>query len=289
MKPKNVNRSFRVKGNRHLDDKYFNSSNQPYASIDEVLAQIAENERPDYLLVNVQGVDYWRLPNGSFVPKNEYLSIADKAISLVKMADMAALSVIGNSTNGATMPQYIAFSALKGFLGLSKSDIGLANVDNTSDANKPISSATQTALDGKQGSLGFVPYNSSNPDGYITPAALLAYYFLPPEFRIILPSASTVAGRCVTPIELPTGWTVSAGVVDTDLVITHNLHREMCLCSVMSVDPSTFEKANLPIGANYNNFKEDRYSNTITIQGFATVEKTVIIHLFFGQTIVTQP
>ena len=31
-------------------------------------------------------------------------------------------------------------------LGLTKSDVGLANVDNTSDANKPISTATQTAL-----------------------------------------------------------------------------------------------------------------------------------------------
>lgn len=35
---------------------------------------------------------------------------------------------------------------------LTKSDVGLGNVDNTSDANKPISSATQTALDGKAGS-----------------------------------------------------------------------------------------------------------------------------------------
>ena len=31
--------------------------------------------------------------------------------------------------------------------GISKSDVGLANVDNTSDANKPVSTATQTALD----------------------------------------------------------------------------------------------------------------------------------------------
>jgi hypothetical protein len=30
--------------------------------------------------------------------------------------------------------------------GLSKSDVGLGNVDNTSDANKPISTATQTAV-----------------------------------------------------------------------------------------------------------------------------------------------
>lgn len=33
---------------------------------------------------------------------------------------------------------------------LSKSDVGLSNVDNTSDANKPISTATQTALNAKE-------------------------------------------------------------------------------------------------------------------------------------------
>lgn len=33
---------------------------------------------------------------------------------------------------------------------LTKADVGLDNVDNTSDANKPISTATQTALNGKQ-------------------------------------------------------------------------------------------------------------------------------------------
>lgn len=33
--------------------------------------------------------------------------------------------------------------------GLSKSNVGLSNVDNTSDASKPVSTATQTALNGK--------------------------------------------------------------------------------------------------------------------------------------------
>lgn len=33
--------------------------------------------------------------------------------------------------------------------GLTKSQVGLANVDNTSDANKPVSTATQTALNNK--------------------------------------------------------------------------------------------------------------------------------------------
>lgn len=37
-------------------------------------------------------------------------------------------------------------------LALVKGDVGLGNVDNTSDANKPVSTATQTALDAKQAS-----------------------------------------------------------------------------------------------------------------------------------------
>ena len=36
-----------------------------------------------------------------------------------------------------------------GNVEITKSDVGLGNVDNTSDADKPISTATQTALDGK--------------------------------------------------------------------------------------------------------------------------------------------
>lgn len=39
-----------------------------------------------------------------------------------------------------------------GLTNLTKTQVGLSNVDNTSDVNKPISSATQTALNGKQAS-----------------------------------------------------------------------------------------------------------------------------------------
>jgi len=41
----------------------------------------------------------------------------------------------------------------KTFQTLNKSAVGLGNVDNTSDANKPISTATQTALNAKQDTL----------------------------------------------------------------------------------------------------------------------------------------
>lgn len=58
-----------------------------------------------------------------------------------------------------------AVSSVNGQTGvvvISKSDVGLGNVDNTSDINKPISTATQTALNAK--------YDASNPSNYITSA-----------------------------------------------------------------------------------------------------------------------
>ncbi len=55
-------------------------------------------------------------------------------------------STSGSGSSGAVT----SVNGATGDVTVSKSSIGLANVDNTSDANKPISTATQTALDGKQ-------------------------------------------------------------------------------------------------------------------------------------------
>ena len=52
------------------------------------------------------------------------------------------------TVNGTTS-DIVTVATIKSDLGLTKSDVGLGNVDNTSDVNKPISTATQTALDGK--------------------------------------------------------------------------------------------------------------------------------------------
>lgn len=54
------------------------------------------------------------------------------------------------STTGATVS---SVAGKTGNVSLVKGDVGLSNVDNTSDASKPISTATQTALNGKQNTL----------------------------------------------------------------------------------------------------------------------------------------
>lgn len=54
---------------------------------------------------------------------------------------------------GAQKNTVTSVAGKTGAVILAKADVGLGNVDNTSDANKPISTATQTALDAKQNKL----------------------------------------------------------------------------------------------------------------------------------------
>ena len=73
--------------------------------------------------------------------------IADGAVTLIKQANIATASLLGRSTAGSGSPEVLTASAAKTLLALTKTDVGLASVDNTTDLLKPISTATQTALD----------------------------------------------------------------------------------------------------------------------------------------------
>lgn len=59
--------------------------------------------------------------------------------------------VFAERTNAATLTnKTLTAPVINSPTGIVKGDVGLGNVDNTSDANKPVSTATQTALNGKQ-------------------------------------------------------------------------------------------------------------------------------------------
>jgi hypothetical protein len=88
-------------------------------------------------------------------------SDANKPIST---ATQTALNSKENSITAGTTGQY--WRGDKSFQTLDKSSVGLSNVDNTSDVNKPISSATQTALNGK--------YDASNPSNYVNASGAAA-------------------------------------------------------------------------------------------------------------------
>lgn len=66
-----------------------------------------------------------------------------------------------NSIISGTTSQY--WRGDKSWQTLDKAAVGLSNVDNTSDANKPISTATQTALNAKQDNLTLTTTGTSGP------------------------------------------------------------------------------------------------------------------------------
>jgi hypothetical protein len=78
------------------------------------------------------------------IANNDVLPIVDISENITKKIDIAQLK--------AQSPVQ-SVNAKVGVVTLNKGDIGLSEVDNTSDANKPISTATQTALDAKQDTL----------------------------------------------------------------------------------------------------------------------------------------
>ena len=65
---------------------------------------------------------------------------------------------------GAEVNTVDSVAGKTGAVTLAKGDVGLGNVDNTSDANKPVSTAQQTALDGKADLVGGVLDSSQLPD-----------------------------------------------------------------------------------------------------------------------------
>jgi hypothetical protein len=70
-----------------------------------------------------------------------------------KISELTAIATIDNATDVLPIVDTSATTTKKITLTQVKTSLALNNVDNTSDANKPISSATQTALDAKQATL----------------------------------------------------------------------------------------------------------------------------------------
>ena len=119
------------------------------------------------------------LDNNGIIPITQLPSYVD---DVIEVANYASLPLIGASgkiyvtTNNnktyrwsGSVYVYItsgAVDSVNGYTGvvvLTKSDFILGNVDNTSDANKPISIATQGALDLKQNLLTLGNFTSTTP------------------------------------------------------------------------------------------------------------------------------
>lgn len=123
-------------------------------------------------------------------------------------ADLTAIAALSPSNDDVIQRKAGAWTnrtpaQLKLDLGLSKSDVGLANVDNTSDASKPISTATQSALDAKANDNAVVHLTGNE-----TVAGNKTYTG---ASKVTISDATTQAWR----IDLPGGDRTGAGAPDT--------------------------------------------------------------------------
>lgn len=105
-------------------------------------------------------------PTGG-IPKTDLSSAVQTSLGKADSALQSHQQITTGSVNGtiAANGTDVAVKGLKALAykdSLTKADIGLGNVDNTSDEEKPISTATQAALDKKQASLTATQLNAVN-------------------------------------------------------------------------------------------------------------------------------
>lgn len=105
-------------------------------------------------------------PDGG-IPKADLSSAVQDSLGKADSALQSHQNITTGGANGtiAVDGTDVAVKGLKALAykdSLTKADVGLGNVDNTSDEEKPISTATQAALDKKQASLTVTQLNAVN-------------------------------------------------------------------------------------------------------------------------------
>jgi hypothetical protein len=100
------------------------------------------NSTASPIVIGTDNISYTEFNAGKTIVAGNGLSESAPGTLTINTAITADLTTAQTLTNKTLTSPVINTPT-----GITKSDVGLANVDNTTDANKPISSATQTALD----------------------------------------------------------------------------------------------------------------------------------------------
>ena len=108
------------------------------------IQEIGAYEHSHDELYSIDGTQHLELQNNGSLVLNGSTTLTLPSAS----GTLARLTDITGSVAGVT-----SVNTRTGAVTLDKTDVGLGNVDNTSDANKPVSTATQTALNAKVGSV----------------------------------------------------------------------------------------------------------------------------------------
>ena len=286
-----TNRRFYMNdGSTYPDDGRPEVSGTPWASTDEVLSIIPVASRTPYLPVNVMGVPYWFLPDGSLVQIMSDATIPGGSVTLAKLANIAANTVLGNLTGSSAVPVAVTIAALMAAMNLSGINTGDQDLSGLVAVASGYSlmpnglDTTVTALSAAIASItaALAGYVVDPGDGsrLITPdeATLLDSLTGNPVIR--MPNAGSVGDRITGMTEgsdYPTGWVLAAGTNPNDLLITHNLGKDVAEVTIWANDGTFRER--LYMNKAYSGITAD--NNTILIQNLATIATNLVIHLIF--------
>ena len=158
----------------------------------------------------VNAVDSVNTQTGAVVLDADDISDATTTNKFTNASDISKLSGIqaGAEVNAvdSVFGRTGAVTAQSG--DYTKSDVGLANVDNTSDADKQISTATQTALDAKQGDITLTTIGASGA------ATLIGDTLNIPQY-----SGGGGGGGTVTEVTANAPLSVTSGTTTPDLTL----------------------------------------------------------------------
>ena len=138
----------------------------------------------------------------------------------------ATMVGLGNVTNESKATMFSSPTFTGTTSGITKSMVGLGNVDNTSDASKPISTLTQTALDGKQATLVSAT-NIKTVNG-----------------NTLLGSGDIVVGGGATS---STSGVAATPTASGTVTVTHNLGRTPTIIRIYSISSFTSNAAATPV------------------------------------------
>lgn len=134
------------------------------------------------------------LQNNSEGNGNVGIGTATPSEKLEVVGNVKATKFKGDGSELTNIPYPVTSVAGKtGAVTLAKGDVGLGNVDNTSDANKPISNATQAALNGKQAKITASGLLKGDGAGGVTMATKGTDYVASPEVFIATYGTTTSA------------------------------------------------------------------------------------------------
>lgn len=244
----------------------------PYASQADVLATVAVADRKQYLTFNIAGTEYWMLPDlVTLVPKVGTLSLADGSVTLAKHANMATGSVFYRKTAGNGPPEVQSLATLKADLNIP-AEVDLSNYVQK-EAGKsliPNELLANIHAPGSDNQDLSVLQPKETGKGLSTEDFTTAYKnkldAVIPGYKLLLPAASSVAGR-ISGATIPSGWSISASG-GTNLLITHNVAgKKGATVTVYEIDGADERLLSFDKGTAYTGVLVN--GTTILIEGLA--------------------